>query len=94
MMGMLYRIVIEAEGEPQGIKEDLAMALERHGPAKVVSVEPKERWRQEGMFDRGRAAKSAGGCGHPPLRKAAVETGSPWERADKAWEKVLEETKK
>lgn len=73
---MLYRIVIEAEGQdPQGLKEDLASALERYGPARVVAVEPKERWQQEGMFDRGPAA-------------------SPWERADKAWEKVLEETKK
>ena len=94
MMGMLYRIVIEAEGEdPQGLKEDLASALERYGPARVVAVEPKERWRQEGMFDRGPAAQYAGGCGHPPLRKAAAETGNPWERADKAWEKVMEEKK-
>ena len=69
-MGMLYRIVIEAEGQdPQGLKEDLASALERYGPARVVAVEPKERWRQEGMFDRGPPAQYAGGCGHPPLRK-------------------------
>ena len=56
---MLYRIVIEAEGQdPQGLKEDLASALERYGPARVVAVEPKERWRQEGMFDRPPSAGS------------------------------------
>ena len=36
---MLYRILIEARGEdPQAIKEDLAMALERAGPARIVEI--------------------------------------------------------
>ena len=41
---MLYRIVIEAHGDdPQALKEQLAMALERARPAKVVAVEPLEQ---------------------------------------------------
>ena len=36
---MLYRILIEAVGDnPQAIKEDLAMALERAGPGRVVEI--------------------------------------------------------
>ena len=46
---MLLRIVIEAQGEDaQGIKEDLAMALERAGPARVVEVAPI--YRQQSML--------------------------------------------
>ena len=38
---MLYRIVIEAHGDdPRAIKEDLAMALERAAPARVLEIEP------------------------------------------------------
>ena len=45
---MLYRIVIEAQGDdPSAIKEDLAMALERAGPARVVEI--TELYRQEEM---------------------------------------------
>ena len=45
---MLYRIVIEAHGDdPRAIKEDLAMALERAAPARVVEIEPV--YRQEEM---------------------------------------------
>lgn len=68
---MLLRIVIEAQGEDaQGIKEDLAMALERYGPGKVVEVAPI--YRQKSMFRK-------------------QETGDPWERADAAFKKVMEE---
>jgi len=36
---MRYRILIEATGDdPQQMKEDLAMALERYAPARVVQV--------------------------------------------------------
>lgn len=50
---MLYRIVIEAQGDdPQAIKEELAMALERAGPAKVVEI--SEVYRQEEMDRSGR----------------------------------------
>ena len=46
---MLYRIVIEATGDdPQAIKEDLAMALERAAPARVVEIEPMYRQEQIG----------------------------------------------
>lgn len=46
---MLYRIVIEATGDdPQEIKEDLAMALERAAPARVVEIEPMYRQEQMG----------------------------------------------
>ena len=46
---MLYRIVIEATGDdPQAIKEDLAMALERVAPARVVEIEPMYRQEQMG----------------------------------------------
>ena len=45
---MLLRMVIEAEAEdPQTAKEDLAMALERWKPARVVEVAPV--YRQERM---------------------------------------------
>ena len=101
---MLYRIVIEAEGQdPQGLKEDLASALERFGPARVVAVEPKERWRQEDMFDRppsaGALRSEVAGCArgippHPPAKPAPSPqgegfSGNPWERADKAWDGVM-----
>lgn len=46
---MLYRILIEAEADdPQAIKEDLAMALERAAPARVVEIEPVYRQEQMG----------------------------------------------
>ena len=67
---MLLRIVVEAEAEdPQGVKEDLAMALERWTPARVVAVAPV--YRQERMdlptagardFPSGRAAWLRGRC--------------------------------
>ena len=41
----MLRIVIEVTGEavdPQGVKESLAMELERFGDVRVVSVEQKE----------------------------------------------------
>ena len=45
---MLYRIVIEARGDdPRAIKEDLAMALERAKPARIVEI--SEVYRQEEM---------------------------------------------
>lgn len=45
---MLYRILIEAQGDdPRAIKEDLAMALERYAPARVVEI--TEMYRQEQM---------------------------------------------
>ncbi len=45
---MLYRIIIEATGDdPLAIKEDLAMALERAGPARIVEI--SEMYRQEQM---------------------------------------------
>ena len=45
---MLLRLVIEAEAEdPQAAKEDLAMALERYAPARIVEVAPV--YRQERM---------------------------------------------
>lgn len=45
---MLYRIVIEAHGDdPRALKEDLAMALERAAPGRVVEIEPM--YRQEEM---------------------------------------------
>lgn len=103
MMGMLYRIVIEAEGQdPQGLKEDLASALERYGPARVVAVEPKERWRQEDMFRKqnmpGMNISSASSYGSKGRRREGTppygETESPWERADRVWNKILEEIKK
>ncbi len=97
-MGMLYRIVIEAEGQdPQGLKEDLASALERYGPARVVAVEPKERWRQEDMLRKqnmpGMNISSASSCGSKGRRREGTPpygaTESPWERADRAWEQVM-----
>ena len=46
---MLYRIVIEATGDdPRALKEDLAMALERVAPARVVEIEPMDRQEQMG----------------------------------------------
>ena len=46
---MLYRIVIEATGDdPRALKEDLAMALERAAPARVVEIEPVYRQEQMG----------------------------------------------
>lgn len=46
---MLYRIVIEAHGDdPRAIKEDLAMALERAAPARVLEIEPLYRQEQIG----------------------------------------------
>ena len=60
---MLLRMIIEAEAEdPQAAKEDLAMALERFAPARVVEVAPV--YRQTEM---------AGACGHAPLREKAAE---------------------
>lgn len=50
---MLYRIVIEATGDdPRALKEDLAMALERAAPARVLEIEPL--YRQEEMSWSGR----------------------------------------
>ena len=46
---MVYRILIEAQGDdPQAIKEDLAMALERAGPGRVLEIEPLYRQEQMG----------------------------------------------
>ena len=45
---VLYRILIETEADdPQAIKEDLAMALERAKPARIVEI--SEVYRQEEM---------------------------------------------
>lgn len=55
---MLLRLVIETEAEnPQAAKEDLAMALERWRPARVVEVAPV--YRQEVMKQTGDGSLSA-----------------------------------
>lgn len=55
---MLLRIVVEAEAQdPQAAKEDLAMALERYAPAKVVEVAPV--YRQEVTKQTGDGSLSA-----------------------------------
>ena len=50
---MLYRIIIEACGDdPQALKEDLAQALERAKPARIVEI--SEVYTQEQMNRSGR----------------------------------------
>jgi hypothetical protein len=64
---VLLRIVVEAEAQdPQAAKENLAMALERYAPARVVEVAPV--YRQERM---GPGAMVNGDRRHTPSVTAA-----------------------
>ena len=77
---MLLRIVVEAEAkDPQAAKEDLAMAMERYAPARVVEVAPV--YRQMGFAEgRGNSEK-----GRSVVSPAATDLKrGPFARADAA----------
>lgn len=72
---MLLRLVIEAEGDPLGVKEDLAMALERYAPARVVEVAPV--YRQERMEYSCMNPPTAGAMVNGSRRQAPSVTAAP-----------------
>ena len=81
---MLLRIVVEAEGDPLQAKEDLAMALERYAPARVVEVAPVYRQTEMAAEPRSRCSvvspeatdsTSFGASRHLPLEGKAPQGG-------------------